>query len=123
MGMSRKIQMALVLLGIAGLVAFAWWDYRTVYRMRETTLRTNLHTLRDVIVQFRDDKGRAPRDLEELVRAGYLRRVPIDPFTGREDTWITLPETDPGWDGAAGVVEVRSGSGRESLTGEPLAAW
>ncbi len=121
--MSRKIQVVLVLLSVAGLVAFAWWDYRTVYRMRETILRTNLHTLRDVIVQFHGDKGRAPRNLEELVRAGYLRQVPTDPFTGREDTWITLTETDPGWDGAAGVVEVRSGSGRASLAGEPLSRW
>ena len=112
-----------MLLSVVGLAAYGWWDYRELYRAREAALRQSLHTMRDVLGQFQSDRGRPPGSLAELVRAGYLGRVPTDPFTGRDDTWIILTAADPRRRGRAGVVEVRSGSGRTSLAGEPLSRW
>ena len=41
------------------------------------------------------DREKAPQNLQDLVSDGYLRVVPTDPITGRNDTWITVPE-EPG---------------------------
>lgn len=35
------------------------------------------------ILRFHQDKGTWPASLEELATAGYIRRVPIDPYSGR----------------------------------------
>jgi len=48
--------------------------------------------LRQVISQYTLDKQRAPQTLDDLVQAGYLKSIPVDPFTGRAD-WV--PETEP----------------------------
>src|SRR6185369_10834509 len=44
-------------------------------RANEAVLKTNLHTLRDVIDQYYGDKGKYPTGLQQLVETGYLRKV------------------------------------------------
>jgi general secretion pathway protein G len=52
---------------------------KSVIRARESVLRQNLFTLRTVIDEYTYDKTKAPQSLDDLVREGYLRQVPIDP--------------------------------------------
>jgi general secretion pathway protein G len=85
---------------------------------RESVLRTDLATLRDVLGQYRGDKGHAPASLQALVDAGYLRRLPLDPFTRRRDTWI--PVYAPA---SQSVVGVHSGSGRRGSDGRSYSEW
>jgi general secretion pathway protein G len=101
-------------------------------RAKEAVLKTNLRTLRDVIDQHYGDKGRYPPTLEALVESGYLRRVPNDPITRRNDTWVVVyEEIDPdnpplesdGEDSEPGIIDVRSGSDRLSLDGTPYEEW
>ena len=102
-------------------------------RANEAVLKTNLHTIRDVIDQHYGDKGKYPTSLEALVESGYLKKVPIDPITKRSDTWIPVyeevdpdapgPETGESEDGQPGIVDVRSGSPRTSLDGTPYSEW
>ena len=105
-------------------------------RAKEAVLKTNLHTLRDVIDQFYGDKGRYPQSLEELVESKYLRQVPVDPFTQSSETWVIVfdeegeeeedvgPPPEPGEeDTGPGVVDVHSGSGLTALNGTPYAQW
>jgi general secretion pathway protein G len=102
-------------------------------RATEAVLKTNLHTLRDVIDQHYGDKGKYPTSLEQLVEAGYLRKVPVDPITKRSDTWILVyeevdpdnppPESDSTEDGQPGIVDVHSGSPMNSLDGTPYSEW
>jgi general secretion pathway protein G len=62
--------------------------------------------------------------LQDLVTGGYLREVPKDPITGK-DQWITVMEdaltavdqTEPG------IWDVRSGSDLKSLEGTPYSEW
>jgi general secretion pathway protein G len=98
----------------------------------EAVLKTNLHTLRDVIDQFYGDKGRYPASLDELVKEGYLRKgVPIDPITKRSDTWVLVrEETDPDKPAAEteggdepGIVDVHSGAPGPSTNGTPYSDW
>ena len=102
-------------------------------RATEAVLKTNLHTLRDVIDQHYGDKGKYPTSLEQLVEAGYLRKVPVDPITKRNDTWILVyeeidpdnppPESDSTEDGQPGIIDVHSGAPMNSLDGTPYGEW
>ena len=51
-------------------------------KAREAVLKENLFVLRDLIDQYYADKGYYPADLQTLVDEEYIRKVPVDPFTG-----------------------------------------
>ncbi len=98
---------------------------KALMRSKETILRQNLFTLRTVIDEFTYDKGKAPQTLEDLVTAGYLRKIPIDPLTGNERSWQiimedasnTVNQSEPG------IFDVRSGADKVSLEGTPYSEW
>ena len=48
-------------------------------QIRSLTVRADLRDLESAIAAFRSANGRAPRRLEDLVRAGLLPRLPVDP--------------------------------------------
>lgn len=108
------------------LAGLALANYRnSVIRAREATLKENLFRMRDAIDQYYADKGVYPPSLEALVSDGYLRRVPVDPFTDSANTWqIVLAEPDPNNPTAEpGVFDVKSGSDRTALDGTKYADW
>jgi general secretion pathway protein G len=102
-------------------------------RARETVLKTNLRTLRDVIDQHYGDKGRYPTTLEALVEEGYIRKIPIDPITKSSETWVVVreevdpdnppAETETSEDGQPGIIDVKSGAPGNSLDGSPYEDW
>ncbi|MEK7268861.1 MAG: prepilin-type N-terminal cleavage/methylation domain-containing protein, partial [Nitrospirota bacterium] len=53
----------------------------SVVKAKEAALKQNLFAMRDVIDQYKADRGKYPPTLIELKEAGYLKRVPMDPFT------------------------------------------
>jgi len=55
------------------------------------TMREALTSLRTAAAKFRDDNGRGPHTLEELVPR-YLDRVPVDPVTKSAATWRLTTE-------------------------------
>ena len=102
-------------------------------RAREAALREDLFTLRSVIDQYHGDKGAYPPDLQTLVTAGYIRKIPIDPMTKSADTWVlAYEEAPPGGEGAPpapdqstspGITEVHSGSQEKALDGTLYKDW
>jgi general secretion pathway protein G len=95
-----------------------------VIQAREAVLKQNLDTLRRVLEQYRLDKGQSPQTLDDLVTAGYLPKIPIDPMTGKPD-WVTEPEdfneaVDPQ---QAGIGKVHSASQGISLNSDPYSNW
>ena len=60
-------------------------------RAREAVIRADLYELRSCIDQHLADKGVYPESLQALVDSGYLRYLPIDPFSGTTDgAWEEL---------------------------------
>lgn len=97
-----------------------------VVRAREAVLRDDLFTMRKMIDEYTLDKQKPPSSLDDLVDAGYLRGgVPVDPFTGSNQTWqVDIEDVPMGSDQSApGVVDVHSGSSEESLDGTPYNTW
>jgi general secretion pathway protein G len=127
-----ELIIVLAIIGILATIALPQLK-DTPRRASEVVLKTNLHTLRDVIDQFYADKGHYPPTLEALVEDGYLRQIPLDPVTKSPDTWELIyeeldfeeppPETELPEDGAPGIIDVRSGSERLALDGSAYYDW
>lgn len=120
------VEIVIVLTIISILVSIAVPLYqKALLRTKESVLRNNLFTLRTVIDEYTYDKQKAPQNLDDLVREGYLRQVPEDPITNSNQTWKIIMEdaltsvnqTEPG------IFDVRSGSDKTSLEGTPYAEW
>jgi general secretion pathway protein G len=119
------IELIIVMAIISILVAVAVPIYqKSILRAKESVLRQNITTLRTVIDEYTFDKKKAPQTLQDLVTAGYLRAVPLDPITGN-DQWITIMEdaltavdqTEPG------IWDIRSRSDLKSLEGTLYSEW
>ena len=96
---------------------------KTIMHTRETVLKDDLRKMRSLIDQFAADKGRLPQSLEELSSEGYMREVPIDPFTGQKDWAITSGEDPNSLQGETGMTDVHSSSAETSTEGTPYNEW
>lgn len=92
--------------------------HTSLIKARETVLRQDLFTMREVLDQHRADQGKYPSSLGALVAAGYLRTVPKDPFTNSADTWQEISDPTEG-----GVFDVYSGSDLVGTNGTAYNLW
>jgi len=120
------VELMIVMAIIVILVSIAIPQYqKAIIRSKESVLKNNLFTLRQVIDEYTYDKQKAPQSLDDLVSAGYLRDIPMDPITGSNQTWKTVMEdalqsvnqTEPG------IFDVKSGSDKSGLDGTAYADW
>ena len=115
------IELLVVMAIVATLLTIAVPRYFiSIDRSREAVLKENLFQIRDAIGKYHADKGRYPDSLQTLAAEQYLRKVPIDPVTQSEMTWIVVPV--PGTE-TAGVFDVRSGAPGKSVDGTEFATW
>ncbi len=122
------IELMIVISLLLILITVAVPIYRqSILRAKESVLRQDLFTLRQVIDQYTLDKQKAPQSLDDLVSAGYMKQLPIDPFTGKNDTWKVVEEedtiADPSQTQAGGIVDVHSGSDLPSSDGTAYSSW
>jgi general secretion pathway protein G len=82
---------------------------------KEASLREALMLLRGEISQFTLDHQRAPSSLAELISSGYMKQLPTDPFTGRNDTWRVEKSGEH--------FDIRSGSDAVSSQGTRYSSW
>ncbi len=98
---------------------------QSILRAKEAVLRQDLFTMRSVIDQYTLDKGKAPQSLDDLVQAGYLKEIPVDPFTNARDTWqvaqedvlLSVDQNEPG------ISDVHSGSSGVGSDGTAYSTW
>jgi general secretion pathway protein G len=115
------IELLVVLAIIGTLLSLALPRYNgSVDKSKEAVLRQNVATLRDAIDKFHGDSGKYPQSLDDLVEKQYLRRIPLDPVTNSEKTWITVPSEDAD---DPGVMDVKSGASGKSRTGQLFQDW
>ena len=134
MGRARKasqshgftlIEMMIVISLILILISIALPVYnRSILRAKESVLKQDLFTLRQVISQYTLDKQKAPQSLDDIVQAGYIKVVPKDPFTNetnwtvdQEDSVAAVDQTEPG------IVDVHSASDLTATDGTAYSSW
>lgn len=109
------IELMVVMTIISVLVMIALPRYQgSVANAKVTALKSTLHVMRDTIDRFRDDKGRYPETLQELVDQHYLKEIPVDPVTDSRQTWVPAEETI---DDKTGMVDIHSGARGEAQPG------
>lgn len=120
------LELMIVVTIILILLAMAAGNYqRSVVRSREAALKQDLFVMRQAIQQYTLDKQQAPQSLDELVSAGYLREVPVDPITRQKD-WRTVfgDELLSAEQTLSGITDVFSSSDQVSpFDGTPYSLW
>jgi general secretion pathway protein G len=115
-----------------------------VKRQRERELRRDLWEMRDAIDHYKDaadrgafqtkvDSQNYPPDLDTLVngvdvqgkKVRFLRRIPVDPMTGKTEWGFRSMQDDPTSDtfGGQSVFDVYSKSQGTALDGTKYASW
>src|SRR6202795_1022853 len=119
------IEMMIVVSLILILVSIALPVYsRSILRAKESVLKQDLFTLRNVIDQYTLDKQKAPQALDDIVQAGYIKQVPKDPFTNeanwtldQEDAANAVDQQEPG------ITDVHSSSNLTATDGTAYSSW
>jgi len=105
----------------------------TKQKAMEAALKENLYVLRNCIDQYFTDKGKYPESLEALVDDGYIRKIPVDPFTESDTSWVEeqaagqssgsqgATEDDPS--AQTGIADVHSGATGTALDGTSYSEW
>lgn len=115
------IELLVVMAIIATLLSIVAPRYfNSIEKAKEAVLRQDLAIMRDAIDQYYADMGSYPLDLEELVERRYLRRVPVDPMTESDTTWVQVPPMD---EEEEGVYDIHSGYTGQALDGSYYEEW
>jgi general secretion pathway protein G len=117
----------MIVVAIIGIIAgVAAVQFRpTPQKAKEAVLKEDLFVLRDVIDQYFADKGAYPESLQTLVDEGYIRKIPVDPFTESDQTWVEeqTDMVDEEVGSSGGVIDVHSGSSGTALDGSRYSEW
>jgi general secretion pathway protein G len=113
-------------------------------REKERELRYDLWQMRDAIDHYKDaadrhafqvkvDSGNYPPDLDTLVKGvdaqgkklKFLRRIPVDPITGKAEWTLRSMQDEPNSDswGGQNVFDVASKSQATALDGTKYSDW
>ncbi|HYK36186.1 type II secretion system protein [Alloacidobacterium sp.] len=120
------VELMVVMLIISVLAAVAIPAFiASIKSAREAVLKEDLHVLRQAIDSYTMDKQKGPQSLDDLVQAGYLKEIPVDPMTHSSTTWVTatsdvlesVDQSDPG------INDVHSGSDEVGTNGQPYSSW
>jgi len=118
------LELMIVITIIIILAAIALPQYqKSVKQAREAVLREDLTQMRKLIDQYAADKGKLPQSLDELVSAGYMREVPMDPFTENKEWSLTTGEDPNSTSGEQGLTDVHSASPETGSDGKAYSEY
>ena len=119
------VELTIVMSLIVVLSTLALVGYRSaITRSKEAVLKEDLFRMREAIDQYYVDKQRHPVTLESLVTEGYLRSIPVEPFTSSTETWQTVQgafnAVDPPGEG---VFDIKTTNEGTALDGTLYVDW
>ena len=119
-----ELMIVMPIIGILASIAIPSF-VSSIKNAKEAVLKEDLHVIRNAIDSYTMDKEKAPQSLDDLVQAGYLKTIPVDPMTHSNESWVTntddtlesLDQTDPG------INDVHSGSQEVGSDGQMYSTW
>ena len=119
-----ELMIVMVVIGLLAAIAIPSYT-NNVRNAKEAVLREDLRTMRGAIDSYTVDKQKAPQALDDIVQSGYLKSMPVDPFTKRSDTWVpgqsdtlsSIDQTD------SGINDVHSGAQMTASDGTSYNTW
>ena len=115
------VELLVVLSILALLLTLAVPKYFTsIEKAKDATLKQDLNTLRESLDKYYADNGQYPKTLDDLVEHKYIRKLPIDPITEKNNTWIFTPP-DPPLEGD--IYDIHSGSKGVAKDGTRYEDW
>jgi general secretion pathway protein G len=118
------LEMVMVMTIIVILAVIGVTSYKQVQlKAKETLLKDDLNTMRKLIDQYEADREKLPQSLDDLVNAGYMRDVPLDPITGDKDWDPEMGEDTTSRDGGQGMVNVHSKAQGEGSDGKAYSEY
>ena len=113
------IELLVVLAIITSLMMLAVPKYfASIENAKEVTLKQNIKIIRETIDKYYGDTGDYPESLEQLVEKKYLKSLPLDPVTEKNDTWIIIAPPNAVAEKTKGkVFDIKSGASGISLSG------
>jgi general secretion pathway protein G len=119
------VELMVVITIIVILVTMAIPIYqKSITRAKESVLKTNLTTMRQVIDNYTYDKEKAPQNLQDLVTDGYLRAIPIDPMTGNNNWQTVMEDASQSVNQAEpGIFDVKSSSDKTGTDGRAYSTY
>ncbi|MGB4812288.1 MAG: prepilin-type N-terminal cleavage/methylation domain-containing protein [Methylophilaceae bacterium] len=114
------VELLVVLAIVALLLTIATPRYfANLERAKESTLHQDLTAMREAIDKYYGDNGRYPESLVQLVERKYINKIPVDPITEKNSTWLLIKDDTA----LAGVEDVRSGAQGTAKDGSRYAEW
>ena len=118
------LEMVMVMTIIVILATIGVASYQQVQlKAKETLLKEDLHSMRKLIDQYEADRELLPQSLDDLVSAGYMREVPIDPITGEKDWATETGESTIARDAQQGIVNIHSNAAGEGSDGKAYSEY
>ena len=118
------LEMVMVMTIIVVLATVGVVSYQHIQlKAKEEVLKQDLKTMRKLIDEYQADREQLPKALEDLVTAGYMRNIPIDPITGDKDWNEEQGEDTISRDGGQGLVDVHSNAQGTSSDGTPYSEY
>ena len=114
------LELVMVMTIIVILAAVAVTSYQHIQlKARETILQHNVTEMRKLLDQYAADREKLPASLDDLVTAGYMHEIPVDPTTGEKDWVVDMGEDTISRDGGQGVIDVHSNSPGQGSDSRP----
>jgi general secretion pathway protein G len=114
------LELVMVMTIIVILAAIGVVSYQKIQlKARESVLKQDLRDLRKCLDQYAADREKLPTSIDDLVTAGYIHDIPVDPITGEKDWVIDTGEDTISREGGQGVTDVHSAAAGTDSEGVP----
>ena len=91
-----------------------------IRRPVKTPMAISKQNLYSAIDKYFGDKNVYPNSLEDLVTSKYIRKIPKDPITDSDTTWVIVAPKS----GVTGsVYDIKSGAAGSGADGTPYESW
>ena len=135
-----EIMITMSVMSIIAVTALALCE-NTLKLEKEFELKTTLRTVRNAIDRYYEyshkimpdaqEPKKYPKNIEELVQKKYLRKMPVDPFTGKSDFRIISSTDEPdsetlvfeGETNGENLYDLKSRSDYEAIDGGRISKW